>query len=283
MLVLSEAVKVALECRLMHRVGLDTPCDVYELITRHGLDLRFMEVTSLEGLYLADGRAGQINVCAHRPSGLQRFIAAHELGHHLLGHGAMIDRELDYKERFSSFPNEEKLAEVFARFLLMPLRAVHKGFKNIGSVLANLQPADVFRVSCWLGVGYSTLLHQMRFSLRMLAPKDFERLTKTKPQQIKTALTPDRQHYGRDELWPVDSSWDDLRLHIRVGDTLTGIAGNPSLLTCGSAPSTWHAAAVGEIPCSIKGGGTVTLSIARNPYVGLYQYRYLPEVEDAGG
>jgi Zn-dependent peptidase ImmA (M78 family) len=230
MQLLTEAVKASLECRLKFGIPLDAPCDVYELIVRHGLDLRFMEVTSLEGLYLVDGKLGQINVCAHRPSGLQRFIAAHELGHHVFGHGAMIDRELDYRERFSSFPKDEKLAEVFARFLLMPLRAVHKGFKSIGSVLSSLQPADVFRVSCWLGVGYSTLLHQMRFSLHMIEANDFERLAKTKPQQIKTLLSPGHGPYGRNELWPMHSSWDGLRVHIRIGDVLTGMAGNVSAL-----------------------------------------------------
>ena len=112
MLPLKQSVKAALECRLKYRIALDAPCDVYDLITQHGLDLRFMEVTSLEGLYLVDGEAGQINVCANRPSGMQRFIAAHELGHHLFGHGAMIDRELDYKERFSSYPEQEKLGSI---------------------------------------------------------------------------------------------------------------------------------------------------------------------------
>jgi len=242
-----------------------------------------MEVTSLEGLYLVDGKAGQINVCANRPSGLQRFIAAHELGHHVFGHGAMIDRELDYNERFSSFPEDEKLAEVFARFLLMPLRAVHSGFKGIGSVLGHLQPVDVFRVSCWLGVGYGTLLHQMRFSLRMLEPRDFERLAKTKPQQIKALLEPSHGHYGRDELWPLDGTWNGLRVHARVGDVFTGIGEDPPSLLTATGAVGYRAESVGEARCGLKGGGCVTLSIARNPYVGLYQYRYLPEVEDAGG
>src|ERR1700680_1425415 len=219
-----QALRAALECRVKYGIALDTPCDIYELISQNGLSLRFMEVTSLEGLYLVDGKAGEINVCAHRPSGLQKFIAAHEFGHHVFGHGAKIDRELDYKERFSSFPEDEKLAEMFARFLLMPLRAVHKGFKNIGAVLDNLQPTDVFRVSCWLGVGYSTLLHQMRFSLHILQSGDFERLMKTKPQQIKASLEPSQGRFGRDELWPMDSSWNGHRVHARVGDVLSGIA-----------------------------------------------------------
>jgi hypothetical protein len=100
----------------------------------------------------------------------------------------MIDQESDYKAKFSSYPYEEKLVEVFARFLLMPPRAVRKGFNNIGSVLGYLKPEDVFRVSCWLGVGYSTLLNQMCFSLHMLEKRDLERLSKTKPQHIKTVL-----------------------------------------------------------------------------------------------
>jgi len=280
--VLAQAIKASLECRLKYRISLDRPCDVYELITQHGLDLRFMEVTSLEGLYLADGAAGQINVCAHRPSGMQRFIAAHELGHHIFGHGAMIDRELDYKERFSSFSSDEKLAEVFARFLLMPLRAVHTGFKNIGAVLGHLEPSDVFRVSCWLGVGYTTLLHQIRFSLKMIEQQQFERLIKTKPQQIKELIAPPDRPYGRGELWPVDVHWDAQRLHIRVGDVVDGLAENSSSLLFSLGSSRYRAENVGETTCPIKGGGSAMLSIARNPYVGLYKYRYLPEVEDAG-
>jgi Zn-dependent peptidase ImmA (M78 family) len=149
---LGQAVRAALECRVKYGISLDAACDVYELISRHGLELRFMNVTSLEGLYLVEGQNAQINVCGLRPSGLQKFIAAHELGHHIFNHGAMIDRELDYKERFRCFSKDEKLAETFARFLLMPLRAVHAGFKGIGSVLRNLTPTDVFRVSCWLQV-----------------------------------------------------------------------------------------------------------------------------------
>jgi hypothetical protein len=116
----------------------------------------------------------------------------------------------------------------------------------------------------------------------MLEPNDFERLARTKPQQIKTALAPSHGHYGKDELWPMDSSWDGSRLHVRIGDALSGIAGLPSPLISAIDQSTWQAVSVGETCCDLKGGGSVALSIARSPYVGLYQYRYLPEVEDAG-
>jgi len=279
MLALGQSVKAALECRIRHGIPLDAPCDIYELITQHGVDLRFMEVTSLEGLYLVDGSSAQINVCGNRSSGLQKFIAAHELGHHIFGHGAMIDEESDFKAKFSSYPNEEKLVEVFARFLLMPPRAVHKGFRNIGSVLGQLTPEDIFRVSCWLGVGYSTLLNQMCFSLHMLEKKDLERLSKDKPQRIKISLEPTRRHYGHDELWPAHSSWNGLRIHAGIGDTLTGITDCASSVLSQTGKFIFRASSVGETCCRLKGDGTVTVSVARNPYIGLYKYRYLPEVE----
>ena len=122
---LGQAAKTALEYRVRNGVPLDAPCDVYELIVRQGVELRFMEVKSLEGFYLSDGTAGQINVCAYRPAGLQRFTAAHELGHHVFKHGSTFDPQLDYAERFASVTVEERLAELFARYLLMPRRALH--------------------------------------------------------------------------------------------------------------------------------------------------------------
>src|SRR5437588_11384999 len=99
---LGQAAKMALEYRVRNGLSLDEPCDIYELVVRQGVELRFMEVKSLEGFYLSDGMAGQINVCAYRPAGLQRFTAAHELGHHVFGHGSRLDPQLDYADRFSS-------------------------------------------------------------------------------------------------------------------------------------------------------------------------------------
>jgi Zn-dependent peptidase ImmA (M78 family) len=279
MIVLSQAVRAALECRLKHGVRLDDPCDVFEVIAQLGIDLRFMDVTTLEGLYLNEGNNAQINICGKRPSGLQKFIAAHELGHHIFGHGATIDKESDYQAKFPSYPHEEKLVEVFARFLLMPHRAVRRGFNNIGSGLGFLKPEDVFRVSCWLGVGYSTLLNQMCFSLHMLPKADLERLSKAKPREIKTSLEPNYGHYGRDELWPTHSTWNGMRVHARIGDVLTGVAGSTSdALKCVDK-FTYQASAVGETTCSLKSGGQLTVSVARNPYIGLYKYRYLPEID----
>jgi hypothetical protein len=278
---LGHALKTALEYRVRNGIPLDAPCDVYELIVRQAIELRFMEVKSLEGLYLVDGTAAQINVCAYRPAGLQRFTAAHELGHHVFGHGSSFDPDLDYKERFSSFGPQERLADMFSRFLLMPLRAVHAGFSHLGATTSNPSPAEVFKVASWLGVGYTSLLHQMRWSLRILAQAEFDLLIKEKPQNIKQGLTPSISKCGRTELWPVHSSWAGTHIHAEIGDVITGLDQNTSEIVTALDPATFQATAVGQSKLPLLGGGEVKISVCRKEFVGFYDYRYLPEPKDA--
>ena len=279
---LGRAAKAALEYRVRNGVRLDEPCDIYELIHRAEVELRFMEVKSLAGLYLVNGTVGQINVCAFRPSGFQHFTAAHELGHHVFGHGSTIDSELDYKESLSSRGSEERLADMFARFLLMPQRAVYTGFKRIGANLTDLTAQQVFRVSAWLGVGYTSLVHQMRWSLEMIDNVQFETLLKhrTKLPAIKSSLAPCISTFGRCELWPLDEAWNATRVHAQIGDVITGLVPGCPLVSP-IDEQTSQANSVGQEKVAMQCGGNVVLSVSRKEYVGFYEYRYMPEPEDA--
>jgi len=278
---LGQAAKTALEYRVRNGVALDGPCDVYELIVRQGVELRFMEVKSLEGFYLSDGTAGQINVCAFRPAGLQRFTAAHELGHHVFKHGSTFDPQLDYAERFSSVTAEERVAELFARYLLMPRRAVHKGLVNIGANVKNPQPSDIYRVAAWLGVGYTTLIHQMRWSLELLNQTQLEFLLGAKPQAIKQTLAPSIAKFGRSELWPAHASWNGSHIHVEIGDVITGISGGNEGIVTAVDRACHQASSIGRCVFPLVGGGHVQVSVCRKEFVGFYEYRYLPEPEDA--
>src|SRR5580704_1578455 len=121
----TEAARRALTARKRFGFALDSPCDVYELISKYGLSLRFTNISTMDGLYLNDGFTGSINVSTLRPSGHQRFTAAHELGHFIFGHGAQLDEKIEKMESDSA---EEDAADAFARHLLMPKRAVLRGF-----------------------------------------------------------------------------------------------------------------------------------------------------------
>lgn len=154
----TEAARRALTARLRFHFALDSPCDVYELVCKYGLSLRFTNISSMDGLYVNDGLTGSINVSTLRPSGHQRFTAAHELGHFIYGHGAHLDEEI---EKMASDSTEEIIADTFARHLLMPKRAVLRGFASLGTAPKFAAAEQYYAVASWLGVGYSTLIQHL--------------------------------------------------------------------------------------------------------------------------
>jgi IrrE N-terminal-like domain len=272
---LQDAAKGALRYRAHRGYAVDRPCDVYELIGESGTDFQFVDIPSLEGMYLQEGLIRRICVCGRRPGGRQRFTAAHELGHSVLGHGTMIDAEGELGEATASRP-EEHAADVFARYLLMPPRAVHTGFRCRGSNPASPTPLQVYIVSSWLGVGYSTLVNHMALTLNLYGLRTRDALLKTSVKQLKrlaasVATTCD--------VWILDAMWAGCTIHAQLGDVVRGLSARPSagnvLADCGS--STWVCNSVGEGLFAVNSAGPVRICVSRRDYIGFYKYRYLPE------
>ncbi len=220
----TEAARRALTARKRFGFPLDSPCDVYELISKYGLSLRFTNISSLDGLYLNDGLLGSINVSTLRPSGHQRFTAAHELGHFLFGHGAHLDEKIEDMESNST---EEAVADTFARHLLMPKRAVLVGFRRLGTTADVATPEQYYAVASWLGVGYSTLTQHTRWTLQLIDNARLHQLTLKTPQQIKRRQAPAVSWAGRKELWPLASWWQGTNIHLQIGDVVTGLKSPP--------------------------------------------------------
>lgn len=267
--------KAALEFRRASGIEFDQACDIYETVARHGLDLQFVDVPSLEGMYLEEEESERICVCSHRPVGRQHFTAAHELGHHVLGHGTSLDAVIEEAHEAAELTPEELAADAFARYLLMPPRAVQAAFRQRGFDLGHLEPPQVYRAASWLGVGYGTLLNQMFYSLGLLSPPDHKRLSKISPKEIKAKLA--RVVSDRD-VWVIDQLWVDNRLHAQMGDLLIGLAsGCDTGLLTKMDRGAYIANAVGESIYPIATGGSLTVSVSRTAYVGFYEYRYMRE------
>ena len=273
----TEAARRALTARKRFGFALDSPCDVYELISKYGLSLRFTNISSLDGLYLNDGMLGSINVSTLRPSGHQRFTAAHELGHFIFGHGAHLDEKIEDMESDST---EEAVADTFARHLLMPKRAVLTGFRGLGATADVATPEQYYAVASWLGVGYSTLIQHARWTLQLIDNARLHQLTLKTPQQIKRRQVPSISWTGRKELWPLASWWRGTNIHLQVGDVVTGLR-SPSLNYFDLGDGCAIASNVGQVTGLLHVGASVTLNISKTDYVGMYQYRYLEERLDA--
>jgi hypothetical protein len=157
----------------------------------------------------------------------------------------------------------------------MPPRAVQAAFRLRGFDIASLEPSAIYVAACWLGVGYTTLLNQMMYSLKVLRLSDYERLSKTTPKSIKRKLkgiVPDG------DVWPLDDHWANRKLHAQIGDLIVGIKCRCATQLLTEIVEGVHAAtAVGKCVVPLEAGGNLKLCASRSAYVGFYEYRYLPE------
>ena len=97
--------------------------DVFDAIERLGLFVTFLPLDNLLGATIPKGDGGVL-ITTKRPAGVQRFTAAHEIGHWILDQDYLaLDGEL---EVHGTPPAErERLAQVFAGYFTMPPPLIH--------------------------------------------------------------------------------------------------------------------------------------------------------------
>jgi Zn-dependent peptidase ImmA (M78 family) len=268
------AAKKALKIRLDAGYSLTRPCDVYGLILQHPIELQFVAVPTLEGMYLEDGDNRRICVSALRPPGRQHFTAAHECGHSFLNHGTKVDKIEELRDTSSEKDIEERLANTFATNLMMPNSAVQSGFRLRGIDPNKPTPANVYRVATWLRVGYATLSKHMFYSMKLMSRQHLECLLRHEPKAIKSELV---QQQTTKEVFQLDNLWDQESVQGQVGDFFTGIAICPDGILVQLRDGLFTATRPGHATARLDSGSVAEIKIARENYVGFYEYRYLPE------
>lgn len=206
-----QALRGALETRRRTFTSKFDPICVYDIAARLGVEVIFRPESSLGGMY---AKASQtILVPARRPPGFRAFSCAHELGHWFFGHGTGIDN-IEQLERYYENDPEERLADTFASYLLMPPWAVTQAFANRNWNPANCNPIQMYTIAGQLGVGYQTLIQHLRYSLHLISPIQAQQLLKTTPKQMRVSVLGDdiTQH-----LIIVDRAWNKVAIDLQVG------------------------------------------------------------------
>jgi len=278
--------------RLRGEMGIkpQAPAPVFDIIDRLGIELRFIPIPSLEGVY-----KGQPNpvilVSSDRPPGRQAYTGAHELGHHVYGHGVAVGVANDDagQEPPENTGPEEYLADRFAGFFLMPKTVVKHGFRARGWEPKNCTPPQVYTVASWLGVGYTALIHHMRGSLRMLTYPQSARLLKATPRVIRASILGRKV---RENLFVVGEKWTDRAVDVQVGDLILLPSGthheakNLQVVeeTEGAVLLTATAPGIGRV-YRPESGWAIFVRASRRNYMGLGPYRHWEdpdyEVEDS--
>ena len=278
-----EAARSALQLRRSRSIPREHPVNVYDLAAATGVQVQFLDLPSLEGMFYR-GPDPKIFLPSlnHRSRGRVSFTCAHELGHFQLGHGTRVDEYLDSPEVSEPKSDDEIAADTFASTLLMPRPAVLKRFECRGISLESASPADLFIASCELDVGYSTLLNHLRFGLQLVDDEWLVGRKNVAPKFIRENLA------GVSDVRRVvvvDEHWAPVPIDLEVGDYVVvpeGAQLKPEqfLDSVGVRGAYRSLKAVRPGQCTIRIGDSAPIvRIARAGFIGLFQYRFFEEVE----
>jgi Zn-dependent peptidase ImmA (M78 family) len=206
--------------------GIDTaawPVSVYDAIYRAGVVLMWQHMPRQFGAYVNDpGSRPGILVNNGLPHAAQRQTAGHELGHHWWEHGTRQDGDLDPPgDRRPSWPPEEKLAESFAAWFLMPRKAAAAAaLKRLG-VTQLRSPAEAYQLSLLLGTPYRATVRHLPNIRLISAPKSAEWI-KVPPNVIKDRLdhAQDTLASRKPDVWVLGPRFDGAQLTVHPGDRI---------------------------------------------------------------
>lgn len=259
------------------------PVDPFETAVICGCNVRFVSLPSMEGIYSPEPKP-TIIIGSERPAGRRAYTCAHELGHHVFKHGARVD-EFNAQKLACKRSPEEFIADVFAGFFLMSQIAVSRALKDRGWTATSLQPEQVFRLANYFGVGYSSIINHLAYSLKIIPRNHADLLLNVKPKQIKEQYGAD----ARSEVVFVDYNWIHRAVDLESGDTLVlpeTVEADPGPQLIFSAKSNgycvYKAASAGysRAYCD-KTGWAVNVRVSRKNYEGLARFRFLEDDEES--
>ena len=276
------ATSMAHHVRIRCGINRTAAVDPYRVAETRNCEVRFAPLPSLEGVYSPKPKP-VIILGSQRPAGRRAFTCAHELGHHEFKHGARID-ELNVTRFDKSKKPEEMLADMFAASLLMSRASILRALKNRGIQLNHIQPLHLFRLASFLGVGYTTLIEHMTWTLRLLNSTQRSEFIKTKPKDLKS-------QYGgssQSEVVLVDELWLDRAVDLEIGDILVLpqsviVEENHRISPNGNIDTqqTFKAVSRGYLRAYVDNNKwAVNIRVAPRHYEGLVQYRFMDDPEE---
>jgi len=214
-----DAARAAQREHLRLGTSMQARVDIFRIIEGAGIWLMFQPLRELFGSYQRREDAAGIIISSNHPSSLQRFTAAHEYGHHVLGHEGSLDLERQIERWTGDLRPHEITAQAFASEFLMPLELVNRALRRIGLSIrpSELSAQDVYRLSVELGVSYSACINQL-VALNKLSVGAARPLRRQRPIEIKETLGGKRPENPRADIWLLDETQAGRELAIRVDD-----------------------------------------------------------------
>jgi Zn-dependent peptidase ImmA (M78 family)/predicted secreted protein len=169
--------------------------DVFSSIVDQEVALIFKPLDGLLGAYLRSPSPGII-ITTERPLAIQRFTAAHELGHSYLKHLASLDDDtILHRSPFvdADYDQKELAADTFAATFLMPEWAVNFHAERQSWNFQDLRdPVLAYQLSLRLGVSYEACVRVLRRN-GLIDQPTLSGLLAIQPKSIKQRILADHQ------------------------------------------------------------------------------------------
>ncbi len=189
---------------LLDELDLDQeqPVDVFGAIGQLGMWLVFLPLKSLLGAVIPQGSGG-VMITAEREPTIQRYTAAHEIGHWCLDYNrTAFDTETDILNPGAN--EREHLAQSFASYFLMPPPLVHATVARHLATGKAMSPATAYLVARDMQVSYEAALRQMA-NLDILSERERDDLLAIPRLKAKQEVAyGHRPQSGYADVWLVD-------------------------------------------------------------------------------
>jgi Zn-dependent peptidase ImmA (M78 family) len=196
---------------LVEREGLSC-IDVFAVAMRLGAMLLFRRLEGLLGAYVPNPAAPGIIISTQRSLHVQRFTAAHEIGHLFLRHELSLDEEVGLWRGASRNPREAAADSFASEFMLPKWLYIYHAGRQLWERAALQDPKVVYQLSLRLGASYDATCYGLE-GHRILTHSIVAKLRAEEPKRLKLAALA-----GRAEL---TNSWADVWTITQADDGLT--------------------------------------------------------------
>lgn len=209
-----KATRLATRTRRLLCVDDQLRADPFDALRQLGLAVVFQPTTGMLGALVRQGSGGVIITASRDPS-VQRYTAAHELGHWLLHDDHFIQDDAATIFRQSNTLREYE-AQVFAGAFLAPARVMHRVVRGFGlGPRESLTPVLAYRAARNIGISYQAFLQQAA-NIGMIDIASQRALGQIAPVDIKAEILGRRPTNSRNDVWEAPA--DGSVLEVAVGD-----------------------------------------------------------------